>query len=142
MAFLLDTLEQEDPDAGATAVVGISKLMLSGLITDEEVRAPPLRSMRHPDDGVQILNRLVLLYFASETADNQPLRQCLSYFFPVYCYSSPINQRRMSKVCCFPSSLLALLRYFLQRLFKFEESDDSASIDLPHLVGFTERRVR
>lgn len=40
MAFLLDTLEQEDPDAGATAVVGISKLMLSGLITDEEVRLP------------------------------------------------------------------------------------------------------
>jgi condensin complex subunit 3 len=41
---------------------------------------------------------MVLLYFASETAGNEELRQCLSYFFPVYCYSSSQNQRRMSRV--------------------------------------------
>ena len=46
----------------------------------------------------QILGRLVLLYFASETADNPELRQCLSYFFPVYCYSNPQNQRRIASV--------------------------------------------
>jgi hypothetical protein len=42
-ALLLDMLEQEDADAGAAAVVGLAKLMLSGMITDEEVRSPPLR---------------------------------------------------------------------------------------------------
>jgi hypothetical protein len=46
----------------------------------------------------QILNRLVLLYFASDTVDNHELRQCLSYFFPVYCYSNAANQRRVSNV--------------------------------------------
>lgn len=61
MAFLLDTLEQDDPDAGATAVVGISKLMLSGLITDEEVRSSFLCALSVSylmsdgvDDGVMI----------------------------------------------------------------------------------------
>lgn len=46
----------------------------------------------------QILARLVLLYFAGETADNPELRQCLSYFFPVFCYSNPQNQRRVANV--------------------------------------------
>lgn len=40
----------------------------------------------------------MLLYFASETADIHKLRQCLSYFFPVYCYSNPQNQRRVANV--------------------------------------------
>lgn len=48
--------------------------------------------------ALQILSRLVLLYFAGETADNPELRQCLSYFFPVYCYSNPANQRRVANV--------------------------------------------
>lgn len=47
---------------------------------------------------VQVLQSLVLLYFSFETADNQPLRQCLSYFLPVYCYSSSEHQRAMLSV--------------------------------------------
>ncbi|GAA5979389.1 hypothetical protein JCM10908_002905 [Rhodotorula pacifica] len=81
IGFLGSALDQEDPTAAATVVVGIAKLLLSGMVTDEE-----------------ILGRLVLLYFASETADNPELRQCLSYFFPVYCYSNPQNQRRIASV--------------------------------------------
>ncbi|SCV72496.1 BQ2448_4033 [Microbotryum intermedium] len=81
LGFLMSSLEQEEPEAEATCVIGVCKLMLSTLVTDEE-----------------ILSRLVLLYFASETIDNQELRQCLSYFFPVYAYSNPANQRRVSKV--------------------------------------------
>lgn len=46
----------------------------------------------------QVLQSLVLLYFSPETADNQALRQCLTYFIPVYCYSSPDKQRRMLTV--------------------------------------------
>lgn len=57
----------------------------------------------------QILQKLVIVYFAPETIDNQDLRQCLTYFFPVYCYSAPANQRRMFEVCCRPLSVGRLL---------------------------------
>ncbi|KAF8494799.1 nuclear condensing complex subunit [Gautieria morchelliformis] len=80
--FLLHVLENEESEeAQAVACVGISKLMLSGMVTDERV-----------------LKCLVLVYISPYTKDNQELRQCLSYFFPVYCYSSPANQRRMQKI--------------------------------------------
>ncbi|KAK4702820.1 condensin complex subunit 3, partial [Phenoliferia sp. Uapishka_3] len=78
LGFLINSLNQEEPDVLATTIVGVSKLMLSGMITDEEV-----------------LKHLVLAYFAIETSDNHELRQCLSYFLPVYCYSNPQNQRRV-----------------------------------------------
>lgn len=52
----------------------------------------------------QVLKRLVLVYFAPETIDNLELRQCLSYFFPVYCYSQSANQKRMQEVSGLGSS--------------------------------------
>ncbi|KAL7422917.1 chromosome condensation complex Condensin, subunit G [Cryptotrichosporon argae] len=72
------TLSQDVPDVQAAACEGTAKLMLAGMI-----------------DDANVLQSLVLLYFSPETADNQALRQCLTYFLPVYCYSSPENQRRM-----------------------------------------------
>jgi hypothetical protein len=36
---LSSSLDQEDPRVAATAVVGIAKLILSGMVTDEEVRS-------------------------------------------------------------------------------------------------------
>jgi len=80
----------------ATACEGTAKLMLAGMIDDVSVsRVNPLR-LRHLN--IQILQSLVLLYFSPETADNQALRQCLTYFLPVYCYASSGNQRRMLSV--------------------------------------------
>ncbi|KAI0073109.1 ARM repeat-containing protein [Panus rudis PR-1116 ss-1] len=80
--FLLHVLENEESDSvQALLCVGISKLMLSGFISDERV-----------------LRSLVLVFMSPETAENQELRQCLSYFFPVYCYSSAANQQRMQKL--------------------------------------------
>ncbi|KZT57283.1 putative mitotic chromosome condensation-related protein [Calocera cornea HHB12733] len=79
--FLLWVLGDESPDVQAVACEGIAKLMLSGMISDET-----------------ILQSLVLMYLSPETSDNQALRQCLSYFFPVYCYSSSLNQRRMQHI--------------------------------------------
>jgi condensin complex subunit 3 len=38
IGFLLNSLEQEEPDVAATAVVGIAKLILAGMVTNEEVR--------------------------------------------------------------------------------------------------------
>ncbi|KAL1410056.1 chromosome condensation complex Condensin, subunit G [Vanrija albida] len=80
-ALLSHMLQQDVPEVLAVAVEGVAKLMLAGMVTDATV-----------------LQHLVLLYFHADTADNQPLRQCLSYFLPVYCYSSSENQRRMLEV--------------------------------------------
>ncbi|KAI5479984.1 condensin complex subunit 3 [Pseudohyphozyma bogoriensis] len=109
LAFLLNNLEQEEHDVAATAVVGIVKLMLYGLVKDEE-----------------LLSRLVLLYFASETADNQELRQCLSYFFPRYCYENPLNQRRVANVSL---TALALLKGV------YDDLDDKTTMVAPLQIG-------
>jgi condensin complex subunit 3 len=49
-------------------------------------------------EDTAVLQTLVMLYFSPDTADNQPLRQCLTYFLPVYCYSSGANQARMLSI--------------------------------------------
>lgn len=49
----------------------------------------------------------MLIYVSPDTAHNQELRQCLSYFFPVYCYSAVVNQRIMQRVSF--AALLATL---------------------------------
>jgi condensin complex subunit 3 len=81
----------------------MAKLMLSGIVTDENVGLST-QYLIWPSFAhfvtliLQVLARLVGLFLDPGTADNQALRQCLSYFFPVYCYSSPTNQRRMQQV--------------------------------------------
>lgn len=47
---------------------------------------------------VQVLKSLILIFVSPDSAENQELMQCLSYFFPVYSYSSPVNQRRMMQL--------------------------------------------
>jgi hypothetical protein len=46
---------------------------------------------------IQALETIFLLYVTPETSDNLELRQCLSYFFPVYCYSNAENQRKVKE---------------------------------------------
>jgi condensin complex subunit 3 len=48
----------------------------------------------------RVLKSLVAAYLSPDTAGNQALRQCLASFFPVYCYSSSVNQNRMRQVRC------------------------------------------
>ncbi|KDR80169.1 hypothetical protein GALMADRAFT_62541 [Galerina marginata CBS 339.88] len=80
--FLLQVLEaEESPEAQAVLVTGLCKLLLAGIITE-----------------TRVLTSLALMYISPTTSDNQELRQCLSYFFPVYAYSSPANQNRMSSI--------------------------------------------
>ena len=89
--FILSLLENEELDSvQALLCLGISKLMLAGMVSDERV-----------------LQTLVLVYFSPDTKHNEELKQCLAYFFPVYCYSSSANQRKMRDVSRFrfvPSS--------------------------------------
>ncbi|KAI6131286.1 nuclear condensing complex subunit [Pisolithus croceorrhizus] len=80
--FLLHILSVEDADkVQALMCMGLAKLVLSGIVADERV-----------------LKSLVVAYLSPDTADNQELRQCLSYFFPVFCYSSSVNQRQMMQI--------------------------------------------
>ncbi|KAI9511024.1 nuclear condensing complex subunit [Russula earlei] len=80
--FLLQVLGNEESDKVQTLIcTGFAKLMLSGMISDERV-----------------LISLALIYLSPDTAENQELRQCLSYFFPAYSYSAPAHQRLMQKV--------------------------------------------
>lgn len=79
--FLLGLLEDDDRQAQAIAAEGMAKLMLSGMVEDDDA-----------------LRSLVLVYMSPETSGNQALRQCLSYFLPVYCYSSSACQRRLQRV--------------------------------------------
>lgn len=81
VAFLLGLLEDEEEGVQAVAAEGMAKLMLSGMVENDEA-----------------LRSLVLVYMSPDTVSNQELRQCLSYFLPVYCFSSSVNQRKLQRV--------------------------------------------
>ncbi|KAJ7032450.1 nuclear condensing complex subunit [Mycena alexandri] len=82
LTFLADTLEaEESPMVQAVLCVGLAKLLLAGLADDPK-----------------ILKTLLMAYVSPHTAGNAELRQCLSYFFSVYCYSSAQNQSRVQSI--------------------------------------------
>ncbi|KAF9066728.1 nuclear condensing complex subunit [Rhodocollybia butyracea] len=82
ISFILQILESEEsPAIQSVLCIGICKFLLSGQVTDSKV-----------------LLSLVLTYISPSTMDNSELKQCLSYFFPVYCYSSRANQTRMQSI--------------------------------------------
>ncbi|CAO1626006.1 unnamed protein product [Parajaminaea phylloscopi] len=81
VGFLLSLLEDDQEAVQASAAEGIAKLMLAGMVEDDEA-----------------LRSLVLVYMSPEMTSNQEMRQCLNYFLPVYCYTSTTNQRRLQRV--------------------------------------------
>ncbi|CAO3677491.1 unnamed protein product [Umbelopsis vinacea] len=83
-------LDHENPNIQAVTVQGICKVMLCRMFKDAE-----------------ILKLMILLYFYPSTVQNQKLRQCLSYFLPVYCYSSSDVQPMLAQV--FVSALVHLV---------------------------------
>ena len=108
--FLLQVLGNEESDkVQALICTGFAKLMLSGMISDERACALSqcyLCESKSLTD-LQVLVSLTLIYLSPDTAENQELRQSLSYFFPAYSYSSPGHQHLMQKVsglCGAPSS--------------------------------------
>ncbi|KAJ6523478.1 nuclear condensing complex subunit [Mycena vulgaris] len=89
LTFLADTLEAEEAPAVQTVLcVGLAKLLLAGLASDPKARIFLF----------VLLKTLLLAYVSPYTAGNVELRQCLAYFFPVYCYSSAANQRRVQSI--------------------------------------------
>ena len=78
------------PDVQSAATTALCKLMLTNVITDED-----------------LLKQLVICYFEPATKENAAMRQALSYFLPVYCYSRRGNMERMGAVV--PGVLHALI---------------------------------
>jgi condensin complex subunit 3 len=72
---------EDEPEVAAAAAESLAKLMLANVVTEDE-----------------ILKVLVETYFDPASAQNEPLKQALSYFFPVYCHSVPENQYCMARV--------------------------------------------
>ncbi|KDR81425.1 hypothetical protein GALMADRAFT_239313 [Galerina marginata CBS 339.88] len=79
--LLTHILEEEDPKVKAILCEGTSKLILSGMIT-----------------SIEAVKTLIKTYLSPLTTGNQELRQCLSFFFQMYSYSSSDNQKRMANI--------------------------------------------
>jgi condensin complex subunit 3 len=116
------------PEVQAAATVAVSKLMLGRVIADSSTAI---------DD---LLRTLVVLYFDPATAHNQGLRQTLSYFLPVYCFSRMENQGRMGKV-----ALDAMHKLFeVQETLDDEGDAEAEMVSLStigaHLIDWTDPR--
>ncbi|KAF9234460.1 nuclear condensing complex subunit [Melanogaster broomeanus] len=116
--FFLHILNNEDSEkVQALMCIGLAKLVLAGMVSDERV-----------------LKSLVVAYLSPDTVENQELRQCLSYFFPVYCYSSAVNQRRMQQEMVTPAQIIGMFVDWTdpQKAIEVEGQtiDDSVHIDL------------
>lgn len=113
--FLTSILQENTAETQTVICVGFAKLLLAGIITKPLVCifTSQICFVGLSDSLVltQILKALVILYFAPETSSNQELRQCLTYFFPAYSFSSSVNQRRMLEVS-------SLLPHFLLRIHR------------------------
>ncbi|KAF9525087.1 nuclear condensing complex subunit [Crepidotus variabilis] len=108
--FLLQLLDaEESAEAQAVLATGLCKLLLAGIITDPKV-----------------LVNLAILYVSPGTTDNQEIRQCLAYFFPVYSYSSFANQDRVRSIFM-PTFDVSQTRY--------EELDDDHEMISPQQIG-------
>jgi condensin complex subunit 3 len=117
------------PDVQAAATVAISKLMLGRVISDS---SPAI------DD---LLKTFVVLYFDPSTANNQAVRQALSYFLPVYSYSRRENQDRMRKISVDAFHKL----YEIQE--NMDDDDEDAEAEMvplstigAHLIDWTDPR--
>ena len=80
----------QSPDVQSAATIALCKLMLTTIITEED-----------------LLKLLVTSYFELATRENATMRQALSYFLPVYCHSRRENMERMGRVV--PSIVHALV---------------------------------
>ena len=72
---------EDEPEVASASAESLAKLMLANVVEEDDV-----------------LKALVETYFNPCSAQNDPLKQALSYFFPVYCHSVPENQCRMARV--------------------------------------------
>lgn len=77
-------------DVQSAAIIALCKLMLTGVIQDED-----------------LLKQAVIAFFDPATKENAVLRQALSYFLPVFCHSRRENMETMASVA--PSIIHAVI---------------------------------
>lgn len=98
--FLTELLDDDvDKKVLALLCTGIAKLVLNGMITDQNVS--PIRTVAYDPGSLvlyQAVRKLVEMYVSPKTASNQELRQALTFALPVYSYSSPQNQLTIVRV--------------------------------------------
>ncbi|KAI0030500.1 nuclear condensing complex subunits [Vararia minispora EC-137] len=99
--LLTQQLGDESPKVQAEVCKGLAKLMLAGMTTNDDM-----------------LRALVMEYVSPDTVDNPQLRQCLTYFFPIYCYSSSVNQRRVME------NFLPIFKTFLHIHSTLDEGEE------------------
>lgn len=88
-------------DVQSAAIIALCKLMLTGVIQDED-----------------LLKQAVITFFDPTTKENAVLRQALSYFLPVFCHSRRENMEKMASVA--PGVIHALIS-FVEELDEEEE---------------------
>ncbi|KAI6249110.1 Condensin complex subunit 3 [Erysiphe necator] len=116
------------PEVQAVAAISLAKLLLGRIISDA---SPAVNDF---------LRVLIIIYFDPSSAQNQSVRQTLSYFLPAYAYSSKENQYR---------TCVAGLDAF-HKLFEARETindEDDAELEMvsmttigAHLVDWTDPR--
>ncbi|KAF9168468.1 hypothetical protein DFQ26_007599 [Actinomortierella ambigua] len=104
---LLKSLDDSSEVIQAIAAEGVAKLMLTKLLKSPEV-----------------MQKLVILYFIPETANNNHLRQCLNYFLQVCFHSAHENQVVLAPLV---TPILVTL------IEKFTESN--GSMPTPNVMG-------
>ncbi|KIM27959.1 hypothetical protein M408DRAFT_16414 [Serendipita vermifera MAFF 305830] len=113
--LLVKSLQAENTEVQATTALGICKLFLCGIWFNDE-----------------IMEALVLLYFLPDTAPNTSLRQCLSYFFPAFCYSSSTNQSRFSTIVT--GAIIKLCPVYEELRGEAEANDEATALIQPERV--------
>ncbi|KAJ3159991.1 hypothetical protein HDU86_001256 [Geranomyces michiganensis] len=102
-----ETLQCDDEDLLTLAVEGSAKLMMLSFMSDELV-----------------LQQIIVLYYHPHTRNMNRLRQCLSYFLPVFAHAAHANQALLQTV------IVPSLRILAQ---EYVESKDS--MVAPLLIG-------
>ncbi|KAL1297786.1 hypothetical protein AAFC00_006322 [Neodothiora populina] len=109
------SLKSAEPEVQAMGANAISKLMLSQLVTDND-----------------LLKLLVISFFDPETTTNASLRQALSYFLPVYCHSRATNAQKMAIVATGVISRLSTLR---EAFMEDEDVEEGEMVTLATIGG-------
>ncbi|KAF7317047.1 Peptidase A1 domain-containing protein [Mycena chlorophos] len=120
--FLLDAFENQcarredySPDILALLSLGLSKLVLYGLVEDPKL----------------VLLGLCRAYFSPYNRDNQPLLQSFSYFLHVYSHSSSAQQEIVQQL--FPAVFKETAEMY--REYEENEATEEANLNIGNVVG-------
>ncbi|KAF7375149.1 Condensin complex subunit 3 [Mycena sanguinolenta] len=117
LSFLVKELEKESdkdetsPKVLALLGMGIAKLVLCGMIADENASLTSLWPfMVLKKNQPQVVKSLMMVYFSPYNANNQELKQYLTFFAHMYSRSAAKNQQTMREIFIYVFQKLSDLR--------------------------------